>query len=386
MRRMPRGAVGVLLAIGLAVPGRSASAQAVNPQPRVQPNQVKSVDVAPDPTSSNSLDARDGELRLPIEGLRLPAPERPKADAETPRGGSQTLTAPQLPLKWGHPSESWETQVKKLEIVHLSQTRAVKEQTQPALTLVPQPKLPTPIEPKKPPLFAAASKSSRGKAVPHPNFAETRTAPTADQTGRRPGSSEESEPKVIATSEDKQAPRTPQTPLRSARQWPSAYVTGPSDGKGRLGAIDIDEDAPMPSVEVASSGSRGATDLQSRVKSLSGWRVRDALVAAWPPAYVTGPPAKEARLGVIHIDEEPPAQPAKTAVLHPIALENLQRRIQSLCGQQARGVEVVGQPDGTVMVKVKAATTSVESQLSRKILAIPDMTSPKVRLMMEVGP
>jgi hypothetical protein len=49
-------------------------------------------------------------------------------------------------------------------------------------------------------------------------------------------------------------------------------------------------------------------------------------------------------------------------------------------------VSVNIQNDGTLLVKVKVANRSLQDQLERKIVTIPDMASPRVRLFMEVEP
>ncbi|HTU89332.1 MAG TPA: hypothetical protein VMF69_04470 [Gemmataceae bacterium] len=108
----------------------------------------------------------------------------------------------------------------------------------------------------------------------------------------------------------------------------------------------------------------------------------------WPPAYVTGSPPAQGRPGSIVFVDDPPPKPALAipAPSRPIVPAELQRRVQSICGRDAREVAIITQRDGNVLVKVKVANRTIEDQLSRKILDLPDMTSPQVRLLMEVGP
>jgi hypothetical protein len=107
----------------------------------------------------------------------------------------------------------------------------------------------------------------------------------------------------------------------------------------------------------------------------------------WPPAYDVQP--KDGRSGVITFeesgnpgiitfDDEPDPKSAQMA--------NLKRQVQSVCGKQARDVFVETQRDGNVLVKVKVTNTSNEDRLTRKILTIPEMASPKVRLTMDSSP
>jgi hypothetical protein len=112
-------------------------------------------------------------------------------------------------------------------------------------------------------------------------------------------------------------------------------------------------------------------------------------LSPWPPAYEKGAPKNEGRPGTITFDDDPlPASkptPLSMGNSHPIAPANLERQVKSICGRQARDVHVETQPDGSIHVHVKVPSVSAGDQLTRKILTIPDMTSPKVRLMMDVG-
>jgi osmotically-inducible protein OsmY len=226
-----------------------------------------------------------------------------------------------LPVKWGRPANGWETQANELEELQKAREQAlmptpIKTQKQPA-------------EPKKAPASVATIKPSRPIGSPPPHFAESRPAPvsSADVTWRRPGGSEESEPKILPPTRDANASAKSLPSLRSSRRW--------------------------------------------------------------PPAYVTGPPPSQGRPGIIVFDDDPrPTQPAPAAAepSRPIVPADLQRRVKLLCGQEARDVTVATQRDGSMLVKVKVANRSIETQLSRKILDLPEMTSPQVRLLMEVGP
>jgi hypothetical protein len=175
---------------------------------------------------------------------------------------------------------------------------------------------------------------SRTDTASHADFAVARTMPAPDMTWRNPGGNEESEPKSTMASNDYDAP---------SKNMLAPTQSGP----------------PLRSSH------------------------------HWPPAYVTGRPISEGRPGVILFEDDTLVSKAATAppVTRPaIVPSNLLRQVKSLCGRQARDVSVNIQNDGTLLVKVKVANRSLEDQLSRKILTIPDMGSPKVRLMMEVEP
>jgi hypothetical protein len=104
----------------------------------------------------------------------------------------------------------------------------------------------------------------------------------------------------------------------------------------------------------------------------------------WPPAYDVRPPeTKAGRPGVIVFEEESePPQPAGRSAVLP----ELKQQVMSVCGRQARDVSVETQRDGSVLVKVKVASASIGDKLTHKILTIPQMASPKVRLTMDITP
>jgi hypothetical protein len=122
------------------------------------------------------------------------------------------------------------------------------------------------------------------------------------------------------------------------------------------------------------------------------------------------PPPRNGQSGVISFDDDPPPatkprngqlamitfdeerSPARTPLAIPMgaaAMPNasdLQRQIKAVCGRQGEVVSVESQRDGTVNIRVKVPNSTVEGQLSGRILAIPGMSSPKVHLVMDVGP
>ena len=76
-----------------------------------------------------------------------------------------------------------------------------------------------------------------------------------------------------------------------------------------------------------------------------------------------------------------PAKPAK-----PKIPESLKQRVQAVCGQRAQEVEVVAGPDYGLVVKVKLAKADAEKELTEKILQLPEMAAPRVRLEVELMP
>ncbi|MGH7173717.1 MAG: hypothetical protein ACRELG_25830 [Gemmataceae bacterium] len=343
------------------------------PQPKKKPSApaVPRPTILPSSPSTNSLDALKEDLRLPISVPPKPVNTPTKPDPIKMGRAPDDLKPAKLPVKWGQPAMSWESQVKKLEPINASATppsrrKSTEEakmptpirmtnqpemprptRTPPLLSANPvaprlsreEVKMPTPIAPsqpaetKKPHDSSVESKPRKPSPKSSLVFAESRVAPTPAMTWRRPGSEEQSEPKAPAATNATDV-------LSSAPAKP----------------------APTPAAAPASSSNR------------------------WPPAYA---PENKGRPGVIIFDEDPPPTkpvPAAIGTFRPIVPANLQRQIKSICGRKARDVVVETQPDGIVLVKVKVPNLTVEDQLTRKILAIPEMTYPQVRLRMDVGP
>jgi hypothetical protein len=315
----------------------------------------------PTPLPRRGLDAQDGELRLPNPSK--PANGQPKATPENQGTSLEALIPPQLPTKWSQPATNRKSQEVKRQAsptaTTLSGTQAkiptvpsspirwidTKKPTPTAATTLPgtQAKEPTVLtspsrwaDTKKPTLTADVKKPTptvASKKLSPTVFAESHPA-TADMSWHSPKGSEEAEQNTpVATQKPEMPSRiTPPSPsVAPSRRWPPAYESHSSH----------------------SSESNG-------------------------------------RPGLITFDDDPPPAPKPSVVpmgsAHPIIPSNLQRQVKSVCGGQARDVAVEVQRDGAVLVKVKVPNQFVESQLTKKILAIPEMTSPKVRLMMDVGP
>lgn len=286
----------------------------------------------PTPLPRRGLDAQDGELRLP--NLSPPANGQPKAAPEKQGTSLEALTPPQLPTKWSQPVTSGKSQGENRQAPSTATTPAETQDKTPTVLSSPirwvdTKKSASTTDSKKPNATASSKKSA--PAI----FAESHPK-TADMSWHAPKGSEESQQEpTIATQKPEMPSRSTKPPspanVSASRRWPPAYeshASHSSESNGRPGLITFDDDPPaMPKAPVVPMGSA---------------------------------------LSVIP--------------------SHLQRQVQSVCGRQAREVAVEVQRDGAILVKVKVPNPSVESQLTKKILAIPEMTSPKVRLMMDVGP
>jgi hypothetical protein len=332
----------------------SPSALTLDLGPPLPPGQPLTI-LPPLKPATNSLAAREDELHLPnaLASGQSSTPAKPVS--EKIGSGWEAFAPSKLPVKWSRPAESWEAKAKDLETVHDQPAPAAPQMANQQMPIPAQP-LPKPADfvwkaqpvqtqDKMPTPIGVASKSGRTGTKSHPNFAETRRSPEEPaMTWQRPGNSEESEPKAApATTE-------PQTPALSGKE-------------------------PL-------ADTRSTVALSPAVSPLHAPR-------RWPSAYVTGPPPSQGRPGVIAFEDEPsPPKPAPAviAATRPVAATDLQRQIKSLCGRQARDVVVAKNHDGSVLVRVKVANRSIEDQLSRKILALPEMNSSRVQLLMEIAP
>jgi hypothetical protein len=98
----------------------------------------------------------------------------------------------------------------------------------------------------------------------------------------------------------------------------------------------------------------------------------------WPPAHESRPAqAAYATTGVVTFDDDlPEPQP----LMKPDKLALLKHRVESVCGPLAKDVVVTATPDGTIQVQVKTATARENEDLTMKILRLPEMAAPNVRL------
>ncbi len=361
----------------------SALEQGTEPAPAITPERTPTIDrqpaaspqpqqstPAPVPLHTSSLKAHDGEWRLPDAAVMKQANSPIKFPTEKVGGDWEAFAPSKLPVKWSRPAENWETQAKGLETANsppnTSTTQTARQQ---AATSQPSPKSEklvwTPQAPARPQTkqlqmdptlsrpaptvwtrsFPAQSEPTKEKSGSPPNVAVKRGSPEPAMTWHRPGGNEEAEPKSAPAKTEPQVPAPNPTPLRSE--------------------TPVSEKSPPQAIPPLRSSRR------------------------WPAAYVTGTPPSKGKSGVISLEDDPPPArpaPAVIATSRSAGPEDLQRQIKSLCGRQAREVVATVQKDGIVLVRVKVANRSIEDQLSRKILTLPEMSSQRVRLMMEIEP
>jgi osmotically-inducible protein OsmY len=142
---------------------------------------------------------------------------------------------------------------------------------------------------------------------------------------------------------------------------------------------------PLAAPDLPPSWSRKAPSIGSKNSEFAtvGHEPESKIVPAasrteMPTAKPNKPAAYEAT-GMVFFDDEPrPALPPSQAV--PMAPATLKQRVESICGKQARSVQVIVEPDSSLRVKVTLTDPQQERALTERILAMPEMMSPRVHL------
>jgi hypothetical protein len=363
----------------------------------------------------------------------LVKPPVPWTNAPVAKTDDARAVKPPAPVsKWGQPAMSWESQVKPKPVVNASKDAVAKT------TVSPTEKTTTKSAKKsKPDVFASQQRpgeSSKGST----DSVAALTAPTPPRRWQHSGGSEESEPHVEPLT--KPVPSSTSASASSARKTesqPTAIapvhktpaplpkpIARQADSSPRPDGSMRPTPSPTPAPIVwpetrqalpeattrKTPADRADTDAERRLvtgnsdprprrpASTISQVVRLDRPSRWPPAYDIRPAEpKNGRPGVIEFDDEPTEEPAPqpapqsaAARLGPVAKRvvvpaELRRNIAAVCGKQAREVIVEQQRDGSVQVRVKVASPAIGDQLTQKILTIPEMASPKVRLTVDVS-
>jgi hypothetical protein len=86
--------------------------------------------------------------------------------------------------------------------------------------------------------------------------------------------------------------------------------------------------------------------------------------------------------GVAFFEEEAPAPPPPVPAVAPAVLK---QRVEGACGRRARGVQVSPRADGGLTVKVFIADEAARASVVDRVLRLPEMQGPGVRLDISVG-
>ena len=104
----------------------------------------------------------------------------------------------------------------------------------------------------------------------------------------------------------------------------------------------------------------------------------------WPAAHETHPvQVAYATSGVVLFDEE--ALPEPPAALANDKAAQLKQKVAALCGARAKEVVVESRPDGLMHVTVNTVSATENEELTFKLLTIPEMASPNVKLHVQLA-
>jgi hypothetical protein len=104
----------------------------------------------------------------------------------------------------------------------------------------------------------------------------------------------------------------------------------------------------------------------------------------WPPAHESRPPqAAYSTRGVVMFDEDLPEPPP---VLGHDKTALLKQKVAAVCGNRAKEVIVETKSDGIMHVTVKTVSPTENIDLTDKILVLPEMASPNVKLEYQLAP
>ena len=386
----------------MPVPHKEMETPAPAREPAVLPPPQPTLPPPPPTPSSRNLDSHEGELSLPTlpvikSGSALPPPAKSGATNNTlpeirnlsSTSGDQVPASPPAP-KAKPSAMSWESETPASTTSPKSITITPPDEKLSSAGHDETPKIKK-GKPHKSDTFATDS-----AAPTHGDgSADALTAPTPSMSWRRPGSWEASETPAKATPP---APATPTAPK------PSTAPPAPASSAGGVAGASFEHSAaPLP----AGTPTPPAPPATTPAPAPASRPVR-----RWPPAYDVRPPQEEAghagtiefdegQTGTIEFEEEPPAKAAPASALsapppamprtttqdlyRSVVPDNLKRQVSAVCGRQIKDVTAVVQSDASVLVTVKV-TKAAEKQVMAKILAIPEMSSSRVRLSMEIVP
>lgn len=179
-----------------------------------------------------------------------------------------------------------------------------------------------------------------------------------------------------------------ETPVHNAPnggKWPAAHEEKPLQvAYVTTGTVTFDDDLtppPAPSLKPMPSPTPAAPT------------VKAPLMPSPVPAGPTAPVVKSAPATTTPTSASPPSPKPVTVPMTPTdpleplpnsAASKLRHEVEIVCGKQAREVQVVLKADKMMHVKVKVNDHQSGVALTDKILRLPAMATPNVRLEMEV--
>jgi hypothetical protein len=210
--------------------------------------------------------------------------------------------------------------------------------------------------------FAADKPGARGALTP---VADPGPTPPTEFAAGKPRTTEpplaSPEPPRLQPHSSVPAPPLPPTgqlPARDVKVWPKAFADARTPPPGVPGIVLYEEEEPPVAVPPL------------------------APVAAAPVAPAPAPAAAPVLVPLA----APGQSPHPVAPMQPVQPARLKQRIEAVCGQHAKAVQVLAQADKTWRVRITLSAAAPEKQLTEKILNLPEMMSPQVRLEIVLAP
>jgi hypothetical protein len=166
--------------------------------------------------------------------------------------------------------------------------------------------------------------------------------------------------------------------------WPAPFAVRPPAASVTSGTILFEEDEPAARPPVATTAFSVARAEKTPPKPPTPTRLEALKYPAAPPQAPKQPAAPPQAA-------KPPAPPqaAKTdrpapRQVVPFTAEQMRKRVEALCKDQASSVQVQDLPDGRMKVLIKVATPDQQRAVSERVMRLPEMTGSNVHLEMVV--
>jgi hypothetical protein len=156
--------------------------------------------------------------------------------------------------------------------------------------------------------------------------------------------------------------------------WPPPFAVRPPAAAVTSGTIVFDEDEPAARPPVAPAAFSVARAEKTAPKPLTPPRIEaPSYPAAPPPVKPSALPTQAAKFD----------RPAPRQVV-PFTAEQMRKRVEALCKDQASSVKVQELPDGRMKVLI-TVTADQQGAVHDKVMRLPEMTGSNVHLEMVVG-
>jgi len=175
------------------------------------------------------------------------------------------------------------------------------------------------------------------------------------------------------------SPYSPMRPTTVANDWSAVMTVAPLPSSVKRSASSVP--APMP------VGKPMASRMEKVVPPTmpASWLPVEKSSTSKPSAGRPIPEKPYVTAGWVVLDEEPKVSKPVVPVVATTGMNksSLRERIMAMCPGKVMDVEVVPGADNTMEVKIKV-TGSVQEEVSTKVLQLPEIASPSVKLSFEI--